>query len=76
MNIFHTELIDRWKILTIYEQMANIGAEVGRTISWKKRNQARRRSPRKTPISMRANFADIFFIILKFYLKVACSRKL
>jgi hypothetical protein len=37
MNIFHTELIDRWNTFSIYEQMANIGAEVGRAISWKKK---------------------------------------
>lgn len=40
MNIFHKELVGRWNKLTIFEQMANIGAEVGRTINWrKKRNQ-------------------------------------
>ena len=34
MNIFHTNLADRWHTLSIFEQMANIGAEVGRAISW------------------------------------------
>jgi hypothetical protein len=37
MNIFHTELASRWKEFSIFEQMANIGAEVGRTISWTKK---------------------------------------
>lgn len=37
-NIFHTELADRWDTFSIFEQMANIGAEVGRTISWRKKN--------------------------------------
>lgn len=38
MKIFHKELQNRWKQLSIFEQMANIGAEVGRAISWRKRN--------------------------------------
>ena len=38
MNIFHTELQERWKSFSIFEQMANIGAEVGRTITWKNKN--------------------------------------
>jgi len=38
MKIFHTDLVDRWKNFSIYEQMANIGAEVGRAINWKKKN--------------------------------------
>ncbi len=37
MNIFHTELKDRWNTLSIFVQMANIGAEVGRTNRWKKK---------------------------------------
>lgn len=37
-NIFHTGLEDRWNDFTIYEQMANIGAEVGRAINWTKKN--------------------------------------
>ena len=37
MNIFHTELKDRWNVFSIFEQMANIGAEVGRMNSWKKK---------------------------------------
>lgn len=35
--MFHTELQDRWNTFTIHEQMANIGTEVGRCISWKKK---------------------------------------
>lgn len=38
MNIFHTDLINRWNNFTIFEQMANIGAEVGRAINWRKKN--------------------------------------
>ena len=33
-HIFHTGLEDRWNHFTLVEQMANIGAEVGRTIKW------------------------------------------
>lgn len=40
-NVFHTGLEKRWNRLSLHEQMANIGAEIGRTISWKrKRNKA------------------------------------
>lgn len=35
MNIFHKELMTRWNQLSIFEQMANIGAEVGRAINWR-----------------------------------------
>lgn len=35
MNLFHTDLKIRWDKLTIYHQMANIGAEVGRAINRK-----------------------------------------
>ncbi len=38
MNIFHKEVIDKWKDYSIFEQMANIGAEVGRAINWQKKN--------------------------------------
>lgn len=31
--------IDRWSKLNFFEQMANIGSEVERTINWKKKNQ-------------------------------------
>ena len=38
--MFHTELADRWNSFSIFEQMANIGAEVGRTMKWKnKKNE-------------------------------------
>ena len=35
--MFHTEIADRWNNFSIFEQMANIGAEVGRISSWKKK---------------------------------------
>jgi len=38
MNYFHKEIIDKWKNYSIFEQMANIGAEVGRAINWKKKH--------------------------------------
>ena len=37
--MFHTELADRWQTFSIFEQMANIGAEVGRAINWKKKGK-------------------------------------
>ena len=37
MNTFHIDLEERWQEMTIFEQMANIGAEVGRSINWKKK---------------------------------------
>lgn len=37
MNTFHTDLAASWNSYSIYEQMANIGAEVGRSINWKKK---------------------------------------
>ena len=36
-NIFHTGLEDRWCKFSISEQMANIGAEIGRAINWRKK---------------------------------------
>lgn len=36
-NVFHTGLEKRWNQYSLIEQMANIGAEVGRTIQWKKK---------------------------------------
>ncbi len=36
-NIFHTKLASRWNSFSILEQMSNVGAEVGRTISWTKK---------------------------------------
>ena len=35
--MFHTELSDRWNTFFIHFQMAQIGAEVGRVASWKKK---------------------------------------
>lgn len=37
-HIYHPGLDKRWHEFTIYEQMANIGAEVGRAINWRKKN--------------------------------------
>ncbi len=37
--MFHTELADRWHTFTIFEQMANIGAEVGRALKWKHKSK-------------------------------------
>lgn len=36
-NVFHTDLEKRWSLFSLPEQMANIGAEIGRTINWKKK---------------------------------------
>ncbi len=38
MNFYDNDFKKRWKSFSIFEQMANIGAEVGRTITWKKKN--------------------------------------
>lgn len=38
MNTFHNDLDRPWSSYSIFEQMANIGAEVGRSINWKKKN--------------------------------------
>ncbi len=36
MNYRHRELAaGRWNELSFFEQMANVGAEIGRTITWK-----------------------------------------
>lgn len=35
MNIFHKDLSSRWNNFSVFEQMANIGTEVGRAISWR-----------------------------------------
>lgn len=41
MKIHHKELASgRWNQLSFVEQMANIGSEVERTISWRKKNNA------------------------------------
>lgn len=39
MNIFHQELKNRWHQFSLVEQMANIGAEVGRAINWRKKGK-------------------------------------
>lgn len=38
MTTFHTELQQKWHQYSLVEQMANIGAEVGRSINWRKKN--------------------------------------
>lgn len=38
MSTFHNNLNKNWSSYSIYEQMANIGAEVGRSINWGKKN--------------------------------------
>ncbi len=35
MNIQHRELQDRWKNLSLAEQLANVGSEVERALNWK-----------------------------------------
>ncbi len=37
MTIYHKDLQPRWKDFSIYDQMANIGAEIGRAINWRKK---------------------------------------
>jgi len=40
MSHQHRELAaGRWNLLSFAEQMANIGSEIGRTISWKKKGR-------------------------------------
>jgi len=41
MSTFHSDLHTNWKSYSIYEQMANIGAEVGRSINWKTKNNSK-----------------------------------
>ena len=42
-NFYHKNLADgRWQKLSFIEQMANIGSEVERTISWKEKNKPER----------------------------------
>lgn len=38
-KIFHEGLQARWHEFSIFEQMANIGAEIGRTIKWRDKNK-------------------------------------
>lgn len=35
--MFHAEIVNRWSTFNIFEQMANIGAEIGRSLKWKKK---------------------------------------
>lgn len=37
MNGFHENVASRWGDFSIFEQMANVGAEVGRAINWRKK---------------------------------------
>lgn len=39
MNLFHKNLKNRWRQFSLMEQMANIGAEVGRAINWRKKGK-------------------------------------
>jgi hypothetical protein len=40
MNHVHKNLAEgRWNVISFAEQMANIGAEIGRTINWKKKDE-------------------------------------
>jgi len=43
-NHLHAGLADRWRAYSIYFQMANIGAEVGRCLAWKYSNPQRSRA--------------------------------
>ncbi len=38
-NLFHTDLEQRWSQFTLVEQMANVGAEIGRAIAWRKKGE-------------------------------------
>lgn len=37
MKVFHTSTKNKWNKYSTAEQMANIGAEVGRAINWRKK---------------------------------------
>lgn len=41
MTLFHKKLKRSWFRLSLVEQMANIGAEVGRAINWRKKGNER-----------------------------------
>lgn len=42
MTTFHKDLTaERWNKLSLFEQMANVGAEVGRAINWIKKDKNR-----------------------------------
>lgn len=38
-TIYHKDLEKRWHNFSLVEQMANIGAEIGRTINWKSKGK-------------------------------------
>ncbi|MCL4374254.1 hypothetical protein M1523_00165 [Patescibacteria group bacterium] len=38
MTVYHQDLQARWSQYSIFFQMANVGAEVGRAINWRKKN--------------------------------------
>ncbi len=40
MNLFHKGLKNRWYNFSLVNQMANIGAEVGRAISWRNKKNS------------------------------------
>ncbi len=38
--MLHQELTaEKWQKLSFFDQMANVGAEIGRTINWKKKDE-------------------------------------
>lgn len=38
--LFHKDLTkEKWQSLSFFEQMANIGAEIGRTINWREKDK-------------------------------------
>ncbi len=39
MKYFHNSIVNYWHKYSIFEQIANIGAEVGRAIKWKKKGK-------------------------------------
>ena len=39
MSVYHRKILSRWHNYSIFEQMANIGAEVGRAIFWRKKGE-------------------------------------
>ena len=39
MSFFRCDFLKRWFLLSSVEQMANIGAEVGRALNWKKKGE-------------------------------------
>lgn len=40
MNLLHQDLTkEKWQSLSFFYQMANIGAEIGRTVQWKEKDK-------------------------------------